>query len=697
MISKQTLANQIDKNKLNFESGRQIIAKLAGMNNIDKNKMETLFEEMIKEGFVFPADKGKFASAKKLGYVRGKLLGHSRGYAFLIREDKEEDIFIPNSSLKGAMHEDEVIVKVQKERGSRRSEGQVVKIISHGLNTLVGTIEVFSGFAFVFPDNKKIFRDVHLSKQNIGGAKSGDKVFVKITSFDGKNLEGKVIEVLGRSDGNVTTDVLSIIRAYELIEEFPKEVSDYAKNISLAITPQMMKNREDFRNLQTITIDGDDSKDLDDAVSLEMDDDNYVLGVHIADVGEYVKIGNVLDKEAYRRGTSVYFPNTVLPMLPRELSNGICSLNPKEDRLTLSCVMTIDKSGKIVSHKICESIINTTERMTYGNVTGILENDEILCKRYANIREMLVRMEKLCLILEKVRKLRGSLDFDIPEPKIVLNEETLEVEKLIKKPRTISERMIESFMLIANETVAERFKRLKIPFVYRVHERPEESKLENFNAFVCALNLNLNLDNLTPLSIQKFLEKLKGSLMEEVVNKVLLRCMQKARYSEVCSGHFGLAAPFYCHFTSPIRRYPDLTIHRIIKKYLREELNDKAVSRLKDFVAEASVQSSIKEVAAEKSERDVDDYFKARYMQNKIGQCFTGVISGVTSYGFYVELENTVEGFVSVETLPGTNFIYNEKTIKLSNGISSYCLGNKVEIKVQNVNLADRNIDFILK
>ncbi|MBQ0017133.1 MAG: ribonuclease R [Clostridiales bacterium] len=632
-------------------------------------------------------------SDRKGNCVKGIISGTSKGYAFLVRENVSEDIFIPASALNGAINGDEVLVSICKDKNRKSPEGRVVEILNHNLRTLVGTIQVFQGFSFVVPDNKKISKDVFIKKEKIRNATYGDKVVVKITKYDGKNLEGEVVEVLGPNNGNSLTDVLSIIRGYELIEEFPDEVLKEAKVVSEKPICEMIKNREDFRDTLCITIDGDDSKDFDDAVSLTKDGEDFVLGVHIADVGEYVKLGSELDKEAYKRGTSAYFPNLVLPMLPKELSNGICSLNEGEDRLTLSCVMNIDKNGKVVSHKICESVIKSRNRMTYNNVTKILEGDSELNEKYKHLVPMLNDMKDLCLILEKKRIDRGSLDFEVPEPKIILDDK-LEVIELGKRPRTISERLIESFMLSANETVAEHFEKLKIPFVYRIHEAPDVDKLNAFNDFIYALGLQLKDMDVSPKDLQNFLAKLEGNPLKEVINKVMLRAMQKAKYAPVCLGHFGLAATYYCHFTSPIRRYPDLTIHRIIKQYLRKQIDDKEKIKLKKFVGMASNQSSQTELSAERAERDVDDYFKARYMKNNIGKEYDGVISGITNFGVFVELDNTVEGFVPLETLQG-NFTYNEKHLRLSNGNITYKMGDKVRVKVVSVSLQERKVNFI--
>lgn len=629
----------------------------------------------------------------KTQLVKGKIVGNQKGYAFLVR-DEGDDVFIPASGLNGAIHGDEALVSIVKNVEGKKCEGRVEKVISHSLKTVVGQIQVFKGFSFVVPDNKKVSRDVFVKRDKIKNAVNGDKVVVNITKYTGKNLEGEVVEVLGPNNQNPWTDMLSIVRSYELIEEFPYEVSEQAKIVSSKSIDKIIPKRVDFRDKLIITIDGDDSKDFDDAVSLEMVDGNYQLGVHIADVGEYVKLGGVLDKEAFKRGTSVYFPNMVLPMLPEEISNGCCSLVEGEDRLTLSCIITLDGNGNTINHKICESVIKSTNRMTYNKVTKILQGDEKLCLEYAHLVPMLKNMEKLCLILERKKKDKGSLDFDIPEPKIIVDANSLEVISLIKRPRTISERIIEQFMVLANETVAEHFQKLKIPFVYRIHEKPDMDKLRDFNEFVSVLGLSLDSINIKPKDVAEFLAKLENHPMKEVINRVLLRAMQKAKYSPECLGHFGLASTYYCHFTSPIRRYPDLTIHRIIKQYLRKQLDDGELKKLKKFVVSASNQSSETEVSATQAERDVDDYFKARFMKNKIGEVYDGVISGVMPFGVFVELDNTVEGFIGIETLSGTNYVYNEKQIKLSNGIKSYKLGDKIRVKVVSVNLAERKVNF---
>lgn len=696
-MKKENIIEQIKKQKLHAKPRRQVVTRLSDIYGLSFAEVNKLVVELEQDGSVFTDKKGGLFLTDKTGLKKGIINGNAKGFAFCVFDDETEDVFISNSNLNGAMHEDTVLIKTRKNDRDGRTEGVVEKVVKHGLKTLVGTIEVYEKFCFVVPDNKKIFKDVYIKKNSSKGAKTGDKVFVSIDSFEGKNLKGSVIEILGNGKGDITTDVLSIIRSYELIEEFTPRLLSECKNIPQSIDASKYPNRLDLRNELIFTIDGDDTKDFDDAISLTKQGEIYNLGVHIADVGEYVKVGSLLDEEAFERGTSVYFPNTVLPMLPRELSNGICSLNPQEDRLTLSLICKIDKNGKILEYQIKESMIKSAERMTYNNVTAIINGDPELNQRYAKLVPTLHLMAELNSILEKKRHARGEINFDIPEAKIVLNPTTQEVETLSQKPRTVSERLIESFMLVANEVVAEHFKKLEIPFVYRVHEAPESGKIEAFNDFVGALGYKLEgkHSKLEPMEIQQFMDTLPVET-KEIINSVLLRSMQKAKYSSDCLGHFGLAAPYYSHFTSPIRRYPDLTIHRIIKDHLHGKLNQSKLKQLKAFVVKSSSQSSERELLAQRAERDVDDYFKCRYMRDKIGQIFDGTIDSVTNFGFFVQLSNTVEGLVSVSTLKGDRYEFNPKNLTLSNPHNKYKLGDKVKVKLVNVNLEERNIDFVL-
>ena len=690
---------QIKSQKLSGKAYKQIATFLATVNKADITDVHKILEQMQKEGTIFVDEFNRPFVVGEGNIQVGKISGTAKGFAFCMFEDKKkEDVFIAPSNLNGAMHSDKVIISIQKNKKDGRTEGTVLKILERGVKTLVGTIQVFQKFSFVTPDNKKIDKDVYIKKGYELGAKTGQKVFVTITDYSGKNLSGSVIEILGYAKNDINADVLSIARSYELIEEFSSPVLDMAKKLPQSVDASKYPNRLDLRKDIIFTIDGDDTRDYDDAVSLTKNGEFYILGVHIADVGEYVKRGSLIDQEAYDRGTSVYFPNAVLPMLPKELSNGICSLNPNVDRLTLSCIAKIDANGNVVDHKILESVIRSTERMTYGDVTKILNGDQKLCERYQNILPTLKLMEELNAILEKNRKQKGEIDFDLPEVKIKLDPETMEVVELNKKPRTVSERLIESFMLVANQVVAKQFCKLKIPFVYRIHEVPEPEKIEAFNSFVAPFGMSLHSQTpkLEPKDIQMFMNKIPTKEMRDIINSVLLRSMQKAKYSSECLGHFGLAMPFYCHFTSPIRRYPDLTIHRIIKDYIHGKITPESIKELKRFVIKASNQSSEREVLAQKAERDSDDYFKCRFMQNKVGQVFDAVIDSTTNFGFFVRLENTVEGLVGIGSLEGTNYEFNEKSLTLSNGITTYKIGDKVKVKLQNVNLEQRNIDFVL-
>ena len=691
--------SQIKSQKLSGKAYKQVATFLATVNNANITDVNKVLQDMQKDGLIFVDNFSRIYVVGQGNILLGKINGTAKGFAFCVMEDKKiDDVFIAPSNLNGAMHSDKVIISVQKNKTDGRSEGVVQKIVERGVKTLVGTIQVFQKFSFVTPDNKRIDRDVYIKKGYELGAKNGQKVFVTITDYDGKSLSGSVIEILGNSKNDIKADVLSIARSYELIEEFSRPVLDSAKTLPQVVDISKYPNRLDLRKDIIFTIDGDDTRDYDDAVSLTKSGEFYILGVHIADVGEYVKRGSLIDDEAYERGTSVYFPNTVLPMLPKELSNGICSLNPNVDRLTLSCIAKIDANGNVVDHKILESVIRSCERMTYGNVTKILNGDPKLCNRYQNILPTLELMAELNGILEKNRKQKGEIDFDLPEVKIKLDPVTMEVVELDKKPRTVSERMIESFMLVANQVVAEFFCKKQIPFVYRIHEAPDPDKIEAFNSFVAPFGMKLQSKSpkLKPQDIQKFMNDIPTKEMRDIINGVLLRSMQKAKYSSECLGHFGLAMPFYCHFTSPIRRYPDLTIHRIIKDYIHHKITPDNAKELKRFVIKASAQSSEREVLAQKAERDSDDYFKCRYMQNKVGQVFDAVIDSTTNFGFFVRLENTVEGLVGIGSLEGNNFQFNEKSLTLTNGITTYRIGDKVKVKLQAVNLEQRNIDFVL-
>lgn len=670
--------------------------------HVDVKEFQNVIKTMEKEGQIIKTRTERYGVPERMGLVLGKLEVHPKGYGFVIPEEERPDVFIPSTYINGAMNGDKVIAKVTKEENEgKRCEGEIIRIIERGNKTIIGVYEDSRNFGFVVPEDKRISQDIFISKDNKGGAKTGQIVIVEITEWPDKrrNPEGKVIEILG-SKGDKGIDILTIIKKYKLPEEFPQKVEEFAEGIPEQISEKDLEGREDLRNMKIVTIDGEDAKDLDDAVSVsKLDNGNYLLGVHIADVTNYVRENNPLDKEALERGTSVYLIDRVIPMLPRRLSNGICSLNPQVDRLTLSCFMEIDKVGKVVDHRISETVIKTSERMTYDNVTKILrDKDTELMKRYDYLLEDFKLMEELFEILNNRRSLRGSIDFEFDESKIILDEKGKPVE-IKPYERAVANRIIEEFMLVCNETIAEHMFWSNIPFVYRVHEDPDEEKVERFTEFVHNLGYFVRkTKEVHPKVFNEILEKIKGTPEEVVVSTLLLRSMKKARYSPECIGHFGLAARYYCHFTSPIRRYPDLMIHRIIKEFLHGDINEKRMGALIPIVETASKQSSETERTADDAEREVDDLKKAEYMSERIGQEFDGIVSSVTGFGIFVELPNTIEGLVHISDLADDYYIFDEKHLSLLGERTKkiYRLGDKVKIKVDRVDMDLREIYFSL-
>ena len=618
-------------------------------------------------------------------------------------EEFTQDLFIPKDDINGALHNDRVMAEiVTPATEDKRAEGKVIKIIKREVTRVVGLFQENKSFGFVVPDDKKFNQDIFIPKRGFNGAKNDDKVVCEITLWPQENRkpEGKIIEVLGKK-GERGVEIDSIIRAHGLPEEFPKKVIDEANYVSSQDLEDEIARRLDLRHLEIFTIDGEDAKDLDDAISIEvLPNGNYKLGVHIADVTHYVREKSKLDKEALKRATSVYLVDKVIPMLPKQLSNGVCSLNPFEDKLTLSCIMEIDENGKVVNSEIAETVINSKARMTYTEVSDILEkDDEKLKQTFAKQVEDFKNAEKLARILMKRRERRGAIDFDFPEAKIILNREGKVVDIKCYE-RRISNKMIEEFMLVANETVAEHFYWLQLPFVYRIHETPSAEKMEDLNKFIATFGYHIkgDLEDVHPKEIQSLVEKIKGTKEEESISTIALRSMKQAKYSPQCIGHFGLAAKYYCHFTSPIRRYPDLQIHRIIKEQLNNKLNNKRQEQLSHIVEYASTQSSERERAAELAERDVHDFYKACYMADKVGQEFDGVVSSVTSFGMFVELENTVEGLIRLANMRDDYYIYNQETYTIMGERShkTFKIGDTVRIKVDNVNVDFREIDFVL-
>lgn len=726
-MDKNKILNQIEANKLENFDYDFIIAQLCVLNNKPFDEMKSVLDELILSGEFkikskneppFPynktsqeenmlldaeemlnrQDKKQKARNKKFK-LQGKIQGTKSDFAFLIPFDKTyDDVFIAGKNLKGAINNDTVVCEVGRERNGNRLEGKVIQILERGNERVVGKIFLSKNSAMVMPDDVKFGKDIVVPISKILNAQNGDKVVVKIDNYSNKkNPVGQVVEVLG-APNKIETEVKAIIRSYDLYEEFPKKVVDYANTMPDEVDKKKYANRRDLTKLNCFTIDGEDSRDLDDAISISKNSDGtYKLGVHIADVGEYVTYGSVLDKEAFKRGTSVYFPSLVLPMLPRNLSNGICSLNENENRLALSVFMDINDAGVVKNYDICESIIQSKKRFTYTIVTKILEGDEQAIKENKPFVNDLLTMNELNKILIKMREKRGAIDFDIPEVKITLNDlgDVLNVEKA---PRDDSHRLIESFMVAANETIATHYNKIKAPFVYRIHETPDGEKMANFVNLATKMGVKttVNPENVAPLDLQKILKQVSEMDCKYMLNKICLRSMKKAKYSPDCIGHFGLASVKYCHFTSPIRRYPDLTIHRIIKADLRGELTGKFLTEQRQFVLASSMHSSDREQAAEKVERDVDDLYRVFYMTHHVGEEFEGKISGVTNFGVFVELENTVEGMVRIADLPRDSYEYDENEFVLKGAKEKFVIGNPVKVKCVRADILAREVDFVL-
>ena len=688
---KQKILEILKTGNIKFASYNDMVLFFAGKFTKTPKEVGTLLKAMLSRGEIFEDKKGQYKVADK-NYIKGKIAGTTKGYAFLMPLDKNlSDFFIPKHYLKGALDGDLVLAKIVSFTEDS-TECQVVSVLENANTKVVGTITYINKKdALVVPDNKKLDIEIFVPQKLTKNAKNNQRVVVQITKRNNKRVSGEVVEVLGASDDIYSLE-LGIIREHRLYETFPSSVQEEAEKI-----PQKVTNifgRVDLRNKKIFTIDGADARDFDDAVSIEKQGEFYILGVHIADVGEYVKVGSNLDEEAYTRGTSVYFPNMVLPMLPVQLSNGICSLNENQDRYTLSVEMKINKDGIVVEHKIYESVIKSCHRLTYDEAYDVICGKHI--DKLSDIEQDLITMNELSKIIEKRRTQNGALDLDIPESEIAVDE-NFNVTFLSKRERNDAHKLIENFMIIANETVAKHFCEQNIPFVYRVHEKPVQEKVASVCSFLEGLGVVIpKLKVISPKYIQKLLELTKDKEYSEVANKVILRSLQKARYLDENLGHFGLSLENYCHFTSPIRRYPDLCIHRIIKQCLHSKLTKSQKEQLSDFVLDASFRSSETEKNADEAERDVDDLFKAVYIKNYIGETFEGIISGVTNYGFYVQLENTVEGLVKIEDLPQDNYLYFEKSLKLKGNSHIYSLGDKVKVKVVNVNLSERKVDFVL-
>lgn len=670
----------------------------------DQKRFSTILEEMITEGLIIKTRKKRYGVPERMGLIVGRLQGNAKGFGFVISDHEEvADVFIAANLMNGAMHNDRVIARINTlNTNSKRAEGEIIRILERANIEVVGTYEDSRNFGFVVPDDPRINADIYISKSESMKAKDGQKVVCEITRWPEarRNPEGKVIEILGYKDDG-ETNILAIIRKHKLDLEFPKSVMNETEAIPEEIAEEEIARRVDLRDLRMVTIDGADAKDLDDAVSIDkLPNGNYKLGVHIADVSHYVKDGTELDKEAVKRGTSVYLVDRVIPMLPQKLSNGVCSLNPKINRLSLSVMMEIDKSGKVVNHEVMESVININERMIYEDVSDILEkDDEALKNKYKGLIDDFKLMEELSLVLRRKRETRGAIDFDFPEAKVILDKAGKPVE-IKKYDRRIANRIIEEFMLVCNETVAEHFYWLNVPFVYRVHEDPSIEKMEEFNKFIHNFGYHLKgLDTeVHPKALQELLKKIEGTKEEVVINTLMLRSLRKARYAPSNLGHFGLAAEYYSHFTSPIRRYPDLIIHRIIKAVISNNANNAWLKKMNASIGYFADQSSIRERAAEEAERETVDLKKAEYMASRVGEVFEGIISSITSFGMFVELDNTIEGLIRLSSLEDDyyNFDSQHHTLTGERKRRIFRIGDIVKIQVSKVNVQMREIDFML-
>ena len=679
------------------------LAVMLQVSKEDRDELNRIMNELLAEGKVSLTKKGKFIRAKRSEEdLVGTFISHPKGFGFVEIEGREEDLYIPEGFVNGAFHKDTVRVALLSGKGGKRQEAQVMEVVARGMKQIVGIFDKSNkNFGFVVADNTKISKDIFVPTERSKGAVTGHKVVCEITDYGKENRkpEGKIVEILGHvNDPGV--DIMSIVRGYELPVEFSEKVLHQAENVAKDVSEADMAGRTDLRNVQVVTIDGEDAKDLDDAVSLSKEGEFYKLGVHIADVTNYVQENSALDWEAKTRGTSVYLVDRVIPMLPHTLSNGICSLNAGVDRLALSCLMTIDSKGEVVGHDIVESVIKVDRRMSYTTVKKILEDqDESEIKEHEELVPMFELMKELAGLLREKRRKRGSIDFDFPETKIILDKEGHPID-IKPYDRNVATKIIEDFMLIANETVAQHFYWMELPFVYRTHDNPDSEKVEKLATFIrnFGYTLKSKQDEVHPKELQKLLAKIEDTPEEALISRLTLRSMKQAKYTIDCSGHFGLACQYYCHFTSPIRRYPDLQIHRIIKEQLRGRMNEKRIGHYQDILPEVAKHSSEMERRAEEAERETDKLKKVEYMEERIGNIYEGVISSITAWGVYVELENTIEGMVHVSMLPGDYFYYDEQAYEMVGQATDmrYKLGERIKVRVNATDKIARTIDFVI-
>lgn len=682
------------------------IAEILEINKKEKRILADTLNQMKKDNSVLKDEKGNFKYINRERTFEGVLDMAEAGFGFVIVDGRDEDIFISRDDLNSALNGDRVLVTIKERRkGDRRDIGVINEVIERKTTKLVGTLEKNNkdDFGFVIPDDKKVNFDIFIKEKNIGDAKNGQKVYVKITKYPtgNKNPEGKITEVLGYP-GEKGLDVLSIAYSHGIRMEFSKKVLKDAKYLEDEVSEEELEGRLDLRDKYIFTIDGADAKDLDDAISIEkLDNGNYYLGVHIADVTHYVKENSPIDNEARKRGTSVYLIDRVIPMLPKELSNGICSLHPDVDRLTLSVFMEVDKNGGVKSSNIVESVINSKARLIYDDVSNYLENgDDYLVKRYGEeLTTQLDNARELMEILNRKRESKGAIDFDFAEGKIYLDKD-YKVIDIKKEDRRVANRLIEEFMILANETVSETYFWMDVPFLYRIHEYPDEEKLNEFTNFARGLGYSIKLtqNEIHPRELQNLIRDVKGKKEEAVVSRMMLRSLKKARYSNVQDFHFGLASEYYSHFTSPIRRYPDLQIHRIIKENLNGKLNEGRIEHYSGILKEVADSSSVAERTAQEAERDVEKVKKAEYMEDHIGEQFEGIVSGITGFGIFVELPNTVEGLISYNILDDDFYIYDPEKMKAigEKEGKEFNLGDKLIIEVINADAEKAIVDFKL-
>ncbi|MEK3985860.1 ribonuclease R [Paenibacillus sp. FSL K6-3166] len=708
MITQEILLDFMRETAYKPMTYEELVSHFALEDSTGFKKFEELLIELEQDGRIVLTRNARYGVPERMDLLRGRLQAHAKGFAFLIPDDRDHpDVYIHANDLKGAMNGDIVLIRItSKSPSGGRMEGEVERIVKRGVLQTVGVFQNLETYGFVLPDDKRINRDIFIPKQSFMGAVDGQKVVVRIVNYpEGRSAaEGEIIEILGHKD-DPGVDILSIIRKHQLPEAFPAEVMNEADNAPDSITEEEIaeQGRRDLRGLNIVTIDGEDAKDLDDAVNVQrLENGHYKLGVHIADVGYYVRESSELDKEAYDRGCSVYLVDRVIPMLPHRLSNGICSLNPQVDRLTMSCEMEFNEHMKVVKHDVFTSVIRTKERMTYSNVRKILEDeDPELLERYSPLIDDFRLMKELAMKLRDARMRRGAVDFDFEESKIIVDENGKAVD-IVKRERSVAEQIIEEFMLAANETVAEHFHWLKVPFLYRIHEDPDPEKLQNFMAFAANFGYHVKGrgNSVHPRALQDLLEQIQGTKEQTVISTMMLRSMKQAKYDAESTGHFGLAAEYYSHFTSPIRRYPDLVIHRVMREVIENggALSQKRHDYLAGRMPDIAQQSSERERVAVEAERDTEQLKKAEYMQDKVGEEFEAMVSSVTSFGMFIELDNTVEGLIRLSAMSDDYYHFDEAHMALIGERTSrvFRIGDEVKIRVAKVNMDDHTIDFEL-